>query len=415
MSKVVEVQYSLSQFNNLIKNSLEEKFTQSYWIVGEINNLSVSSARHCYLDLVEKDQNSGKILAQIRANIWANNYYKIKSFFEISTQRQFSSGIKVLILCSITFSVVYGISLNVTNISPEYTIGEIELEKKRTIAKLESEGLLELNRGLVPKTLLQNIAVITSKTAAGYGDFVNQVKNNIYGFGFNLYLFESGMQGENSISQIVDAFARLEKYSDKLDLVVLIRGGGSKTDLAIFDDYNVACAICKCSIPVITGIGHERDNSICDLVANIHCKTPTAVAQFIIDNSKMLWDKVENMKNLIFKAARDNFDRRLNKIDNFARGIRNISSGVVESKKQKINLMNLKNVTKFSKLIVNSNSNVDKISNQIEVLNPQTTLDKGYTITTKNGIWIKDSSLLNDGDLITTYFKDSKIDSIVKK
>ena len=292
---------TLFQLTNLIRETIEDKLSKTYLVIAEIQSIMQNRTGHCYLELVEKSQTDDKIISQVRANIWASQWRIIKPYFETATGRAMESGLKILVKVRVTFHELYGLSLNILDILPEYTLGELEMQRKLTIKQLQDDGVFDMNRELQLPMLVQKIAVISSAGAAGYGDFVNQLKNNSFGYKFYTSLFEAAMQGNTAEPSIIEQLNKILQFTDFFDCVVIIRGGGSKTDLACFDSLRLCQNICQFPLPVITGIGHDRDESVADLVANTHLKTPTAVAQFLIDRANacdtILSEKIVTINN----------------------------------------------------------------------------------------------------------------------
>jgi exodeoxyribonuclease VII large subunit len=274
---------SLSELNGEVKTVLSANFTAPVWVIGEISEINVHSNGHCYLMLIEKGTSEDRIIAQARATIWSYTFRMLKPFFETTTGQQLTEGIKVLLQVSVEFHELYGFSLNVRNIDPTYTMGDQARKRREIIKRLTDEGVLTMNKELDLPLVPQKIAIISSPNAAGYEDFMEQLTANPYGFQFYTKLFPAIMQGNQSEQSIVDALDRIYPFEDFFDLVVIIRGGGSQADLSCFDNYNVAYHVTQFPLPVLTGIGHEKDDSIVDLVAHTRLKTPTAVAGFIID------------------------------------------------------------------------------------------------------------------------------------
>ncbi len=270
---------SLSQLNAMIREAIEMNFLDEIWLVAEIAEMRIAGAGHCYLDLVEKREN--RIVARMRANIWKFQYDRITSRFFAATGSSLQKGMKVLFSVSISFHEQYGISLVVKNIDPSYSLGDLERKKKEIIQQLTKEGLVGKNGQLELEIVPKKIAIISSETAAGYDDFLNQLNNNSGGYLFEVQLFQSTMQGDGVEGSIINNLEVIRK--DDFDCVVIIRGGGASLDLAGFDNYNLGKAIAEFPIPVLTGIGHERDETIADIVSHTKLKTPTAVAEFLIE------------------------------------------------------------------------------------------------------------------------------------
>ena len=271
--------WELSELLARVKEGVEDAFPEKYWVKGEISSWSPRANGHCYLNLSETER--GRQVADIRAMIWKWNFPQLKAFFESETGQELRAGITVLVRVQVSFSELFGISLFIDDIDPAFTVGEQALQKKKTIEKLTKDGYLEMQQELALPRLPYALAVITSKTAAGYGDFQRHLLENEAGYAFRLDLFEALMQGEQAPSSIITALQ--EAQEQPYDAILILRGGGSEMDLACFDDYDLAVAIAVCPVPVITAIGHDRDYHIADMVANRFVKTPTALADLFLD------------------------------------------------------------------------------------------------------------------------------------
>lgn len=287
----------LSELNGLVKKAVTVAFTAPIWVIGEISELKTNRSGHCYLNLIEKEEDGDAIIAQARATIWSYTFRMLRPFFESTTGQQLTEGIKVLVSVSVEFHELYGYSLNIRDIDPTYTLGDMARRRREIIARLQSEGVAEMNKELDLPLVLQKIAIISSSTAAGYQDFFDQLTNNPAGYHFYLKLFPAIMQGNQAESSIIEALEKIYLYESFFDAVVIIRGGGSQADLSCFDNYNLAYYITQFPLPVITGIGHEKDDSIVDLVAHTRLKTPTAVAEFLISGVAQLDGRLDELKN----------------------------------------------------------------------------------------------------------------------
>ena len=287
---------SLSELTGTVKKVLAANFTAPVWVIGEISEINIHSNGHCYLTLIEKGESEDRIVAQARATIWSYTFRMLRPFFETTTGQQLTDGIKVLLQVSVEFHEMYGFSLNVRNIDPTYTLGDQALKRREIIRRLTDEGVLTMNKELELPLVPQRIAIISSPSAAGYEDFMEQLTNNSNGYKFYTKLFPAVMQGNQAEQSIVEALDRIYPYEDFFDIVVIIRGGGSQVDLSCFDNYNIAYHITQFPLPVLTGIGHEKDDSIADLVAHTRLKTPTAVAEFILDGVAAFEDRINLMQ-----------------------------------------------------------------------------------------------------------------------
>jgi exodeoxyribonuclease VII large subunit len=277
-----ETAISLYQLNKNIHDILKLGMRDSVWIKAEIAQIKENYSGHCYLELVDKDQKTEKIVAQVKATIWGNTYRILKPYFETTAGIRLTDGLKILILVRVDFHELYGLSLNIVDIDPSFTVGDLAIKKLETINKLKHDGIFDMNHELQLPLVPQRIAIISSESAAGYTDFVTHLSENSFAYTFTLKLFPAIMQGEKADNSIIEAFDRLFDEIDNFDAVVIIRGGGSQLDLSCFDSYTLASNVAQFPLPVLTGIGHEQDDSVVDLVAHTRLKTPTAVADFLI-------------------------------------------------------------------------------------------------------------------------------------
>ena len=457
MSEEVKT-YTLSELQHEIKESISEQFPFAVWIVAEINTLTRHKSGHCYMELVQKSKTSNSIIAQARATVWANKFNFISAYFESETDSELAAGMNVMLQVTITYHEVYGLSLNVIGINPTYTIGDMERAKKEIIARLINEGVFDMNKTQSFPAVVQNIAVISSSTAAGYGDFVNHLETNTYGYHINITLFEAAMQGELTETSVLDALNRIGEEYENYDAVAIIRGGGSKNDLSWFDNYNIAYMVTQFPLPVISGIGHERDESIVDMVAHTRMKTPTAVANFIIDYNAQFEVQVDSTSSEIFDIAKEflmssemylnNMTMSIMKIrtllskhtercDRIMSEIRTGLNVRMKEEEMKLNMIGNKLETSPKRLISEQESHLNGIKDlisrttkhRIEKANeklsflehrltlndPRTILKRGYSITRINGKVVTNDLETNDGDIMETLLYDGTVTSIVKK
>ena len=430
---------SLSALNRLIKEKINDSFPGLIWIIAEISDLNTNRTGHCYLELIEKSEKKDEVIAKARGTIWSFTYRMIKA--------------------SIEFHEIYGFSLNIKDIDPNYTLGDIERKKRETISKLESEGVIDMNKDTPLPAVPQRIAIISSPTAAGYQDFVHQLENNQESFKIYHHLFPAIVQGDAAVDSIISTFDRIYEHEVLFDAVVLIRGGGSASDLMCFDDYELAYYITQFPLPVLTGIGHERDISVADMVAHTHLKTPTAVAEFIIQKitdfhsyleglqsaflditSRKINDnkhRLELVAQKITPLVLNSLDIQSNRIENLAGTIKRATQSFVNINLQKLNHKH--DLTKYltvktlkgkrqsldfytSKLKIESKSyfkskeqRLQLLERSISLSDPKNILNKGYSITYKNNEVIKSTSDLNPGDNIVTKIKDGEITSTIGK
>jgi exodeoxyribonuclease VII large subunit len=327
----VDGQISLTELNFLIKESLDVSFPEQLWVIAEIGELKVNRAGHCYIELVEKDNNTDKIKARSRATIWTWQFRFIQPYFETTTGQKLQAGLKVLVAVSVEFHEVYGISLNIKDIDPNYTLGDMARKRQEIINSLTEEGVFDMNKEIPLAEIPSRIAIISSPTAAGYEDFMSQLINNTEGYKFYTKLFPASMQGKEASSTIINALDYIYEYEDLFDLVVIIRGGGSQMDLSCFDDYDLALHVTQFPLPVVTGIGHEKDESIVDLVANTKLKTPTAVAEFLISQFNAIAIEIAEIESQFIDEINRSLENEENRIKNVLQVFKPLIKGKLEN------------------------------------------------------------------------------------
>lgn len=450
-----EKQLSLRQLTLLIKEVVNTSFSNPVWVKAEISELHENRNGHCYLELIEKDVQSHKIVAKLRAIIWDKTYCLLKPYFETATHAELKSGINVLVLVKVEFSEIYGVSLQIIDIDPTYTIGDLEQRRALVIQQLIADGVFEMNKGLAIPIVPQRIAIISSETAAGYEDFCNQLNQNRLGFKFNIKLFKAFMQGDLAENSIIEAMEKIPVQ--EFDVLVITRGGGSKSDLVCFDGYDLANNVAQFPIPVIAAIGHERDTSVVDLVAHTRVKTPTAAAEFIIQQVFLYWQNMLSMyeqviENIKYKLEQEfQFIEQASKIILGTETLLNLkkqqlfhltekvqwaAKNIVKTQNRQLKTLNLQfktlcgnaiqrqqkrlnNVVKdlafYSKsFLKQTNQSILHLEKVVDAYNPNYLLKKGYSISLKNGKVLKSIHDVKVGEEITTILKDGNLSSIVK-
>ncbi|WP_243347425.1 exodeoxyribonuclease VII large subunit [Parabacteroides sp. FAFU027] len=428
---------SLVELNNLIKLALRECFPDSYWVRAELSEVRTSGPGHCYVEFVEKDSRSGNIIAKMRGNIWANTFRVIKPYFEEETGQPFTSGIKVMVKVNVDFHEVYGPSLTVLDIDPSYTVGDMMRQRLEIIKRLKEEGIFENNKALELPDVTQRIAVISSATAAGFGDFTDQLLKNSHGFVFYPKLFPALMQGAQSEASILSAFSKIEKYREHFDAVVIIRGGGAVSELGCFDSYAIAKRAAEFSLPVITGIGHDRDESVLDMVAHTRMKTPTAVAEFLLSRMEEQEDDLLSAQDFILNKASQRILNETYRLQNLSHYLSLSTSRHLQNEHLKLNrfesqlplftqnvlTLQQKHLPELEQQIALAiNRRIEKEQQKlhlaeqiIRLSSPETILKKGYSITLKEGKAVRSSGELTVGDALTTLLADGEITSIVSE
>lgn len=402
---------SLSELNTRIKKTLEKELSPSYWVVAEISEIRVNPNGHCYLELVEKIDN--KIIAKTKATIWSYTYSNLSIWFERMTGQTLKGGMKILFNAAVQYHEVFGLSLNIKDIDATYTIGERELKRQQVIAQLEDEGVLEMNKELSLPIAPQRLAVISSETAAGYGDFRNQLVNNPYDYSFHIKLFQAAMQGDNSPSSITKALHHINKNVDNFDLVVVIRGGGSQLDLDCFDDYELNAHLAQFPLPVITGIGHERDQTIADIVAHTTLKTPTAVAEFLISGVRSFEESMLNLLKYILNYSTEYLSNYATQLTQLVQKLASNAQSKILNQNNKLSLLNQQLQYVTTHLLKTEVNKLDKLENKIYLLSPKTILKRGYTLSSINNKLIKTAP--KQGEIMVTETYTNKITSTINE
>lgn len=407
--------FSLSELNLKVQNAIHSKLPDSYWIRAETSDVRLNQNGHCYLEFIEKDKRGQNIVARARGTIWSTTYGMLSAYFRTETGREFASGLSVLVKVSVEFHELYGYSLSVVDIDPTYTIGEIARNRQLILQQLEADGVLTLNKEIELTELPNRIAVISSPTAAGFEDFQHQLKNNALGFVFHTKLFPAIMQGERTEQSVIDALDQIYQYIDFFDAVVIIRGGGASADLSCFDSYLLGANCAQFPLPIISGIGHERDVTVIDAVAHTRVKTPTAAAEFLIglvsDSAMQLMD----LQHRLIERSKKIIEDAQNRISEISKIITQTKNFYV--KDEIAHLQQLTTNLKYSvrHFLQNQKHIIADKEQYITMVSPQNILKRGYTLTLKNGKIIKSKVDISANENIETLFYDGKIESIVTK
>jgi exodeoxyribonuclease VII large subunit len=448
---------SLTELQLIIRDSLYTALPGFYWVTAEIADIRENYAGHCYLELVEKHPDEVNLRSKARAVIWSNRYRFIEHLFEQVTGESLRPGLKVLVHIKIEYHEIYGLSLVINDIDPAFTLGEMAVRRQQIIRKLEEDGVISMNRDLEFPILPKRIAIISSKNAAGLTDFLKHLSSNSFGYRFNTAFFESAMQGTDTETDIISALNRISEHPGLFDVVVIVRGGGSQSDLSWFDNYNIAYHITQFPLPVITGIGHEKDLSVTDLVSHRSEKTPTAVADFLINTMSATEEHFLGIYNQISELSLAIIDESKTRLDSgrmrlipvarmklnsekdrlSGRMIRLINTGKDFLVREEITPANhtsrlistvrtftgnlLSNLGKMEAAIFNGSltlnrhkeKEINSLNNSLNLLSPVNVLKRGYTITTLNGKILTSSEMVNNDDQIDTLFSDGKVSSRV--
>lgn len=379
---------SLSELCSLIEESLHLTMPESFWVRAEI--ASLTERGHCYMELVEKGD-KGLFAAKVRATCWSNTWSMVKAYFHQETDRLPAVGMQVLVQVAVSFHAVYGLSLNVLNIDPTFSLGDIARRRQLTLQRLEQDGIMDMNRSIKLPTVLQRIAVISNDTAAGYTDFCNQLEQNIHQLRFLTELFPAVMQGEQAAVSIVRALNKVAEREEEFDIVVIIRGGGATTDLSCFDDYDLAFHCAQFPLPICSGIGHTKDVSVVDMVVNTPLKTPTAVAEFLLSHNALQLELISRLR----------------------RQLADIAQQMVTNKRQRIESTRMRLRFVIEQTLLRERSRITHLEQTLPLLSPEKLFKRGYTISMKEGKVVKSRSELHKGDKLTTIFADGETVSIV--
>ena len=382
--------YALSQLNKMVRDAIDMQLPDEYWVEAELSECREHNG-HCYLELIEKDEHTNTPVARASAKCWRQTWLMVKPYFERTTGEPLRTGMKVLLKVYAQFHEAFGFSWIVTDIDPNYTLGDMARKRLEIIRQLKEEGVFDLQRELRIPLFAKRIAVISAENAAGYGDFCRQLEDNEYGFRFEVTLFPAIMQGEQVERSIIGALERIYALNTSFDVVVIIRGGGATADLSGFDTLALAENVAQFPLPVITGIGHERDESIIDMVAHTRVKTPTAAAALLIDHLRQVLERINSAQQRITTAI---FQRIAN---------------------QKMRLTNLQ--TLLPALVQRNLAEARHRIEMLEVLlkshDPQRLLSRGYSITLLNGRAVRDPQQLKAGDVLETRVEKGTIKSTV--
>ncbi|MCL1626642.1 exodeoxyribonuclease VII large subunit [Bacteroides caecicola] len=426
---------SLFELNQLVRRSVRTCLPDEYWVQVELSDVRANYSGHCYLECVQKDPKSNSLIAKARGIIWSNVFSQLKPYFEQETGQAFVSGIKVLVKVTVDFHELYGYSLTIVDIDPAYTLGDMARRRREILLRLQEEGVLSLNKELELPVLAQRIAVISSATAAGYGDFCNQLENNAFGFAFYPRLFPAIMQGERVEASVIAALDRIYAESEKWDVVVIIRGGGATSDLSGFDTYDLAASCAQFPLPIITGIGHERDDTVIDLVVHTRVKTPTAAAEFLVNHLRHTAEQLENYAYYIrqevparLNREKERLERCITRIparvqmrlqredfrcERLAKRMEMAWQSRLAREQYRLELSSRLSVALQARLLKEKHR-LDLLEKSVEAASPDLLLKRGYSITLKDGKAVTDASLLKPGDRVVTRVAKGQFSSEVQ-
>ncbi|MDD2514234.1 MAG: exodeoxyribonuclease VII large subunit [Proteiniphilum sp.] len=406
--------FSLSELNRRVKDAIRDHLPETYWLRAETSDVRRNQNGHCYLEFVEKDADKQHIVAKARGMIWSNVFQMLSAYFEAETGQSFTSGLNVLVRVSVDFHELYGFSLTVVDIDPSFTLGEIARNRQQVLRQLEEEGVLTLNRELELPELTLRIAVISSPTAAGYGDFCDQLARNSGGFAFQTRLFPAIMQGERSESSIIGALEKVYGYSHLFDAVAIIRGGGATSDLNCFDSYALAVNVAQFPLPVVSGIGHERDVTVLDHVAHTRAKTPTAVAEFFIGHITQTATGLADLGERLIGQTRSVLQEEVSQLRLLTREAVHLSALLLQRETALVQKISERMRHQLNQRMQEQRHQIETKEQYIRMVSPANVLKRGYTLTTRQGHIITSLQALSPDDVIETHFRDGVATSIIR-
>lgn len=382
---------------------------QGVWITAETSDLR-SSGGHCYMELVQKDERTGTPLAKSRAVMWASAYQRLGAMFYAATGTRLRSDMKIMARVNANYHPVYGMSLVITDINPDYTVGDLARRRNEIIARLRAEGVFDMNRNLPWPQLPVRVAIVSARGAAGYGDFMKHLHGNPLRLRFHTELFEATMQGERTVPSVVAALEAIAARDGDFDCVVLIRGGGAVSDLASFDDYTLASNVAQFPLPVIVGIGHERDVTVLDYVANTRVKTPTAAAEALIGMASNAYERLRATGDAILTLVKDRIAGQRQQLAYYQGSIPALARSIVERNRQRLGPEIPAAVTAAVRsTFARANERLGALGVLLDTLSPEATLRRGYTITRVDGHAVTAADPLDPGTVITTTFAGGRI------
>ncbi|MBO5549575.1 MAG: exodeoxyribonuclease VII large subunit [Prevotella sp.] len=391
MSPTSPQRYSLRQLNLLVREAIEDALPDEYWVEAELSECRENSG-HCYMELIEKDERSNTPVARASAKCWRQTWLMVKPYFERTTGQPLRAGMKVLLRVYAQFHEAYGFSWIVTDIDPTYTLGDMARKRQEIIRQLKEEGVFDLQRELRIPTFAKRIAVISAQNAAGYGDFCRQLEDNDYGFRFEVTLFPAIMQGEQVETSVISALNNVYERIHDFDVVCILRGGGASADLSGFDTLALAENVAQFPLPIITGIGHDRDESILDMISHTRVKTPTAAAAFLIDHLRNVWERISQLATLIPTLA----------------------LRVLSESRHRIELLENRLPVAIERRMTTQRHLLENLTIKLQGFDPQLLLSRGYSITLHNGRAVRDPKQLKPGEEIETRVEKGTIKSIVQ-
>lgn len=416
----------LSEFNACIEQVLSgDQRLRNQWVIAETSDLRLNRSGHCYTELIEKDSR-GETIAKIGAAIWANTYRELYHKFLTSTGQALATGMKVLVNVTVSYHRLFGLKVVINDIDPSYTMGDMERQRQEILKRLTDEGIIDMNKQLPWPDVPQRIAIISAAGAAGYGDFINQLQGNTYGLQFYTCLFNAVMQGAQTVPTVMAALDRINRYADLFDCVVIIRGGGATSELNSFDNYDLASYVANFPLPVVVGIGHERDVTVLDYVACRRVKTPTAAAELLIQQGANALAHLDELQEAVVTAVRDTvsqarehlayfntlipaaarhiIDTNRIRLDNYTRNIPFAATGLIATQRTRLERAVERMGDAVARTMQREQQRLQALDDKAALLSPAGTLQRGYALVKKDGKCVTDATLLQQGDQVTMQF-----------
>ena len=420
---------TLQEFNNRIKRLLADPIVMNCWVVAETTDVRIN--QHCYLQLLEKNPKTGATVAKIKAIIWGNQFRFLNARFKQVTGRDIGNDMKIMVCLSVNYSPQYGLTVVINDINPEFTLGDMERQRQEILNRLTQEGIIGQNKTVPVPPVLQRIAIVSAAGAAGYGDFMKQLTDNKYGVCFYPCLFQATMQGVKTVPTVLAALDKVEQNQHLFDCVVIIRGGGGTEELNSFDNYDLARRVATFPLPVIVGIGHERDITVLDYVAGIRVKTPTAAAEHIILQAANALAHIGDLSNQVVSIARDYIARAKEQLSYYAGNLPIMAQRIIDTntlrlqnfiqniplhvqrriESENAQLARQKDAIKnaVAQVKMKETMRLEALGDKIELLSPRKVMARGYTLTTCEGKIMTDAAQLDAGKLVTIHFRDGKV------
>lgn len=400
--------FSLFQLNEHFRRVVALNFPESIWVSAEIAQVNESRG-HYYFNLIEKDSEASTIIAESQAVLWQRDYRRLRRRLGKAMGSLMQNGIAILVKVRIEFHERYGLKLMIEDIDPAYTVGQLEIQKRKTIEALQSAGLFSLNKDKKLPLVLQKIAVISSPTAAGYQDYLQQLNENRFGYKFHNTLFPAAVQGERAVPEMINQLEKIALSSDRYDAVVMIRGGGAKLDLMAFDQFDLCEEVANCPIPVIVGVGHEVDETVIDLVAHSSLKTPTAVAAFIIQNNLEYESELVQIGQWIQDAVQLTLQEQDQQLIEWQQFLTIQAKHLITQNDRMLTYMEEEIPRQISRQINLHDRELSTLENIVNILDPKTVMERGYAFIEKNNTIVHSANSLSSGDEIIAHFKDGAV------